>query len=49
VRREQQRFKLDTSERHYRYYLVWITKLPPEESRVRISELTLLAPETGSD
>ena len=45
VRREQQRFELDTGGERYRYYLVWITKLPPEESRVEISELTLLAPE----
>jgi serine/threonine-protein kinase len=43
VRREQQRFTLDTGGERHRYYLVWITKLPPEESRVEISELTLLA------
>jgi serine/threonine-protein kinase len=48
VRRDQQRFKLDTGDQRYRYYLVWITRLPPDESRVSISELTLLAPEPAA-
>ncbi len=32
---------LDTARRPYRYYLVWITKLPPSGGRVSISELDL--------
>jgi tRNA A-37 threonylcarbamoyl transferase component Bud32 len=45
VRREEQRFDLDAGER-YRYYLVWITELPPDGERVEISEIGLLAPES---
>jgi tRNA A-37 threonylcarbamoyl transferase component Bud32 len=45
VRRETQRFKIDTGGEAFRYYLVWITKLPPEAERVEISEVALLAPE----
>jgi serine/threonine-protein kinase len=44
VERRRQRFKLDTGRKRYRYYLVWITKLPPEEDRVGITQLTLSAP-----
>jgi eukaryotic-like serine/threonine-protein kinase len=32
---------INSSRLLYRYYLVWITKLPPERSAVKISELTL--------
>jgi eukaryotic-like serine/threonine-protein kinase len=32
---------LHTAGRRYRYYLVWITKLPPAGTKVQISELTL--------
>jgi len=32
---------LDTAANRYRRYLVWITKLPPEEQAVKISELLL--------
>ena len=35
------RIQLDTATNRYRYYLVWITKLPPEEERVAISEIRL--------
>jgi serine/threonine protein kinase len=35
------RIALDTATNRYRYYLVWITKLPPEEERVAISEIRL--------
>jgi hypothetical protein len=28
----------------YRYYLVWITKLPPSDTNAQISEIALLAP-----
>jgi hypothetical protein len=44
VRREEQSFRLDTGGETYRYYLVWITDLPPDEGRVSISELALVAP-----
>jgi eukaryotic-like serine/threonine-protein kinase len=46
VTRREQRFSLDTGDRRYRYYLVWITKLPPGEKRVEISDVSILAPET---
>ena len=45
VERRKQRFPLDTGGRSYRYYLVWITQLPPDEGRVEITQVTLLAPE----
>jgi serine/threonine-protein kinase len=32
---------LDTAGNRYRYYLVWITELPPDEERVQISEIDL--------
>jgi eukaryotic-like serine/threonine-protein kinase len=42
VRSEKQRFRLaDSGERH-RFYLVWITELPPDAQRVEISEIALL-------
>jgi tRNA A-37 threonylcarbamoyl transferase component Bud32 len=41
VRDEDQRFKLDTGGERFRYYLVWITELPPGSERVEISELAL--------
>ena len=41
VRRKRQRFKLRTGGKPYRYYLVWITKLPPNEERVEISDVSL--------
>jgi serine/threonine-protein kinase len=44
VERSKQSFKLDTDDRRYRYYLVWITALPPEEDQVGITQLTLSAP-----
>jgi serine/threonine-protein kinase len=44
VSRKTQRFTLDNGSTAYRYYLVWITKLPPSESNVEISEIALLAP-----
>jgi tRNA A-37 threonylcarbamoyl transferase component Bud32 len=44
VEREKQSFKLDTGDRQYRYYLVWITALPPGENQVEITQLTLSAP-----
>ncbi len=42
VDKERKRFRLG-GERH-RYYLVWITGLPPGEERVKIAEITLFAP-----
>jgi serine/threonine-protein kinase len=43
VRRESQRFDL-TTEGRQRYYLVWITALPPEEQKVQINEIILYRP-----
>jgi eukaryotic-like serine/threonine-protein kinase len=35
------RLSLDTGNTRYRYYLVWITKLPPGADKVQISEIRL--------
>jgi serine/threonine-protein kinase len=35
------RIQLDTATNRYRYYLVWITRLPPDDERVAISEVRL--------
>jgi len=35
------RFKLDTGDTDYRYYLVWITKLAPDADNAEISEIRL--------
>ena len=43
VRRRKQRFTLRTDGKAYRYYLVWITELPPGENRVEISDVSLFA------
>jgi serine/threonine-protein kinase len=43
VRKERQRFKLTGDARH-RFYLVWITALPPSAQKVEIAEITLYAP-----
>jgi hypothetical protein len=32
---------LDTATNRYRYYLVWITKLPPGQDKAAISEIRL--------
>jgi eukaryotic-like serine/threonine-protein kinase len=42
VRAKHQRFKLPDV--RHRYYLVWITGLPPNEARVKIAEIALFAP-----
>jgi len=44
VTRRHERFDLVTGGRAYRYYLVWITQLPPDEGRVEITQVTLFAP-----
>jgi hypothetical protein len=44
VSKAKQSFKLDTGDRRYRYYLVWITALPPNQDSVAITQLTLSAP-----
>jgi hypothetical protein len=44
VSKGKERFKLDTGDRRYRYYLVWITALPPDAGKVEITQLTLSAP-----
>jgi serine/threonine-protein kinase len=41
VTRREQRFELDTGGRAWRYYLVWITQLPPDQQRVEIDEIAL--------
>jgi hypothetical protein len=46
VEKRKESFKLDTNDRRYRYYLVWITALPPGEGQVAITQLTLSAPKT---
>lgn len=40
---DHQLIQLDTATQRYRYYLVWITKLPPASKRASIAEVTLLA------
>jgi serine/threonine-protein kinase len=47
VRTKEQRFPLENS-RTYRYYLVWITKLPAGRGNVKISEIALLAPKPAT-
>jgi tRNA A-37 threonylcarbamoyl transferase component Bud32 len=44
VSKGRESFKLDTGDRNYRYYLVWITALPPDEDQVAITQVTLSAP-----
>lgn len=46
VEKSKQTFQLDTDGRRYRYYLVWITALPPDRDQVAITQLTLSAPRT---
>jgi eukaryotic-like serine/threonine-protein kinase len=41
VRHKRQRFTLRTGGKAYRYYLVWITKLPAGAERVEISDVSL--------
>jgi serine/threonine-protein kinase len=43
VRRRNQRFTLRTGGKPYRYYLLWITKLPPNEQRVELADVSLFA------
>jgi serine/threonine-protein kinase len=45
VRTAEQRMRLSTDGKSYRYYLVWITRLPPGSSQVEISEIKLFAPQ----
>src|SRR5215210_4108193 len=41
VRRKRQRFTPRTEGKRYRYYLVWITKLPTNAERVEITDVSL--------
>jgi serine/threonine-protein kinase len=41
VNRGDKRFDLDTGDKPYRYYLVWITKLAADAERAEISEIRL--------
>jgi serine/threonine-protein kinase len=43
VNRKRKTFKLESADKAYRYYLVWITELP-EEGRVQLSEVRLFTP-----
>ena len=44
MEKRKQTFKLDTGDQRFRYYLVWITELPPGKDQVAITQLTLSAP-----
>src|SRR5215211_1199587 len=44
VTERRESFKLDTRDRNFRYYLVWITALPPDKDQVAITQVTLSAP-----
>jgi serine/threonine-protein kinase len=44
VSKRTQTFKLRTGDKRYRYYLVWIKKLPPDDGRAEITQVTLSAP-----
>jgi len=48
VRSDHQRFKLDSGGKRYRFYLVWITELPPNQPRVDIGELALFEKKTSA-
>ena len=48
VKSDHQRFRLADSGERYRYYLVWITELPPGAQRVEIGEIALLQPSASS-
>jgi hypothetical protein len=41
VAKKEQQLRVDTQGKRYRYYLVWITELPPNQPRVQIGELAL--------
>jgi hypothetical protein len=45
VTKSKQRFNLNTEGKRYRYYLVWITALPPGADLVEIGEIGLAAPQ----
>jgi serine/threonine-protein kinase len=38
---KRQRIDLDTARQRFRYYLIWITKLPPGDTKAQISEVLL--------
>jgi eukaryotic-like serine/threonine-protein kinase len=48
VSKSKQRFTLNTDGTRYRYYLVWITALPPDANQVEIGEIALAAPRRTS-
>jgi serine/threonine-protein kinase len=48
VAKRAQRFPLRTGGQAYRYYLVWITALPPDATSVSIQEIALFKRATGS-
>jgi serine/threonine-protein kinase len=44
VKKDRQRFKLTGGDARHRFYLVWITALPPGAQKVKVAEITLYAP-----
>jgi eukaryotic-like serine/threonine-protein kinase len=41
ITKGRQRFELDTGGKAYRYYLIWITALPPDAEKVSIGDVAL--------
>jgi serine/threonine-protein kinase len=41
--KSRQSISLDTASQRFRYYLIWITKLPPQGKKVEISEVALFS------
>ncbi len=48
VERSKQDFDVDTGGELYRYYLVWITQLPPGEDSVEIGEVSLFREDSAA-
>ena len=44
VTTKKKTFAVDTGAESYRYYLIWITKLPPDDDHVEIGTVSLFAP-----
>jgi hypothetical protein len=41
VKGNKERWQFTTRGKRYRYYMLWITSLPPGQQQVKVSELTL--------
>ncbi len=48
VEEPSHRFTLNATDKPYRYYLVWVTELPPSQQRVEISGIVLFRPKMTS-